>query len=182
VPERFAVAIVRTSGSPGGWLAPLRSAFRDIDPEISVTRARPLQEVAGEIRSRPQFLASLLAAFATIAAFIAIVGVYGMIAYGVRQREREIAVRIAIGANPRQVSRLFLREGGIVLAAGLALGIAAALATGRLLESQLFGVRPEDPVALATAVAAFGAAGLFAVWWPSRRAAATDPAIALRIE
>jgi putative ABC transport system permease protein len=182
VPERFAVAIVRTSGSPGGWLAPLRSAFRDIDPEISVTRARPLQEVAGEIRSRPQFLASLLAAFAAIAAFIAIVGVYGMIAYGVRQREREIAVRIAIGANPRQVSRLFLREGGIVLAAGLALGVAAALATGRLLESQLFGVRPEDPVALATAVAAFGAAGLFAVWWPSRRAAATDPAIALRIE
>ncbi|MCA1649070.1 MAG: ABC transporter permease, partial [Acidobacteria bacterium] len=167
VPQRFAVAIVRTSGSPGGWLAPLRSAFRDIDSEISLTRARPLQELVDEIRSRPQFLAWLLGAFATIAAFVAIVGVYGMIAYGVRQREREIAIRIAIGANPRQITRLFLREGCIVVAAGLALGILAALATGRLLESQLAGVGPRDPLALATAVAAFGAAALFAVWWPA---------------
>lgn len=182
VPQRFAVAIVRTSGSPGGWLAPLRSAFRDIDPEISLTRARPLQELVDEIRSRPQFLAWLLVAFATIAAFVAIVGVYGMIAYGVRQREREIAIRIAIGADPQQITRLFLREGCIVVAAGLALGILAALATGRLLESQLVGVGPRDPLALATAVAAFGAAGLFAVWWPSRRAANTDPAFALRNE
>jgi putative ABC transport system permease protein len=182
VPERFAVAIVRTSGSPGGWLAPLKSAFRDIDPEIPLTGARPLPEVVGEIRSRPQFLAWLLIAFATIAAFVAIVGVYGMMAYGVGQREREIAVRIAIGASPRQVTRVFVREGAIVVAAGLALGIAAAFATGRLLESQLFGVRPGDPLALATAVAALGAAGVAAVWWPSRRAAATDPAIALRNE
>ena len=181
-PDRFAVAIVRTSGSPGGWLAPLRSAFRDIDPEISLTRARPLQELVDEIRSRPQFLAWLLGAFATIAAFIAIVGVYGMIAYGVRQREREIAIRIAIGANPRQMTRLFLREGGTVVAAGLVLGILAALASGRLLESQLVGVGPRDPLALATAVAAFGVAGIFSVWWPSRRAATTDPAFALRNE
>lgn len=182
VPERFAVAIVRTSGSPGGWLAPLKSAFRDIDPEISLSMARPLHEVVAEIRSRPQFLASLLLAFATIAAFVAIVGVYAMIAYGVRQREREIAIRMAIGANPGQVTRVFVREGCIVLASGLALGVVAALATGRLLGSQLFGVRPGDAFALATAVAALGAAGLLAVWWPSRRAAATDPVIALRVE
>jgi predicted permease len=182
VPERFAVAIVRTAGSPGGWLAPLRSAFRDIDPEISLSSARPLHEVVGAVRSRPQFLASLLVAFAAIATFVAIVGVYGMMAYGVRQREREIAVRIAIGANPRQVARVFVREGSLVIAAGLALGLVASFGTGRLLESQLFGVSPGDPVALATAVAALGAAGLLAVWWPSRRASATDPAIALRIE
>jgi putative ABC transport system permease protein len=182
VPERFAVAMIRTSGSPAGWLAPFKAAFRDIDPEISLARARPLHEVDGEIRARPQFLASLLVAFAVIAGFVAIVGVYGMMAYGVRQREREIAVRIAIGANPRQVTRVFVREGGIIVAAGLSLGIVAALATGRLLESQLFGVKPGDPLALASAGAALGLAGLCAVWWPSRRAAATDPAIALRIE
>jgi ABC-type antimicrobial peptide transport system permease subunit len=134
------------------------------------------------MRSRPQALASLLSTFAAIAALVAIVGVYGMIAYGVRQREREIAVRIAIGASPRQVTRVFVHEGAIVVITGLAVGLVAALGTGRLLQSQLFGVKPGDPLALAAAVAALGAAGIAAVWWPSRRAAATDPAVALRIE
>jgi putative ABC transport system permease protein len=95
---------------------------------------------------------------------------------------REIAIRITIGANPREITRVFVREGCIVVAAGLALGIVAALATGRLLGSQLFGVRPSDSLALAAAVAALGAAAMFAVGWPSRRAATTDPVIALRIE
>ena len=134
------------------------------------------------MRSQPQWLASLLVAFAAVTALVAIVGVYGMIAYAVRQREREIAVRIAIGADPRQVIRLFLRDGGMVIAVGLALGSAGALAAGRLLESQLVGIGPGDPIALATAGAAVAAGGLCAVWWPARRAAATDPAIALRVE
>ena len=181
-PQRFAVVIVRVSGSPADGLTALRSTFREIDPEISLARARPFQEVVDETRARPQFLAWLLLAFAASAAFVAVVGVYGMMAFGVSQREREIAVRIAIGASPRQVTQLFLREGITVVSAGLALGTLAALMTGRLLESQLVGVGPRDPVALATAVMAFGAAGLCAVWWPSRRAGATDPAVALRSE
>lgn len=182
VPERFAVALVRTAGAPEGWLAPLRLTFRDIDPDISLTRARALQSAVDEVRSQPQWLASLLIAFAAVATLVAIAGVYGMIAYAVRQREREIAVRIAVGADPRQIMRLFLREGGMVIAVGVALGSAGALAAGRLLESQLFGIGPADPMALATAGAAVAAGALCAVWWPARRAAATDPAIALRME
>jgi putative ABC transport system permease protein len=182
LPVRSVFAMVRTSGPPGAWLGPLRSAFRDIDPEISLSRARPLSDVVAATRSRPQFLASLLLAFATIATFVAMVGVYGTMAYEVRQREREIAIRIAIGANARQVMRAFLRDGGRVVAAGLVLGIVAALVMGRLLGSQLFGVGPRDPIALGAALAALGVAGLLAVWWPARRAATTDPAIALRIE
>ena len=113
---------------------------------------------------------------------LALVGVYGVVAYAVRQREREIAVRLAIGADPVQITRLFLRQGGAVLLTGLTLGVAGALAAGRMLESQLVGVTPGDPVALAAAVGAFATAGLFAIWWPSRHAGATDPAIALRFE
>jgi putative ABC transport system permease protein len=179
--ERFAVALVRTEGSPQNWLPALRGTFHDVDAEIPMN-ARPLQRVIEDTRSRPEFLASLLAVLAAIAAFVAVVGVYGMMAYAVRQREREIAVRIAIGADPRHVTEVFLREGATVLAAGLALGVFASLAAGRLLESQLFGVKSDDPVAVLAAAGAFGTAGLLAVWWPSRRAAETDPAIALRTE
>ena len=181
VPDRFAVALIRTEGDPQGWLPAVRSAFHTVDAEIPMN-ARPLRRLVEETRSRPEFLASLLAVLAAIAALVAVVGVYGMMAYAVRQREREIAVRIAIGANPRHVTQVFLREGATVLAAGLTLGVAAALASGRLLESQLVGVRSDDPIAVLAAAAAFGTAGLLAVWWPSRRAAETDPVIALRTE
>lgn len=181
-PGRFAFVLMRTAGGPANWLAPFRSAFRDIDPEISVQGVRPLQASLDEAIARPRFLASLLASFGVVAALLALVGVYGVIAYAVRQREREIAVRIAIGADPLRITRLFVRQGGSVLLAGLLLGMLGALAGGRLIEAQLFGVTPRDPVALAMAVGAFAMAGLGAIWWPARRAAATDPAIALRSE
>jgi putative ABC transport system permease protein len=145
-------------------------------------RARPMQVAVDEVTARPRFLAWLLGAFAAIAALLALVGVYGVIAYAVRQREREIAVRLAIGADPGQITRLFLRQGGVLLLTGLALGVVGALAAGRLIESQLVGVTPRDPMALAMAVVAFATAGLVAIWWPSRRAGATDPAIALKAE
>jgi putative ABC transport system permease protein len=181
-PTRFAFVLVRTAGAPANWLAPLRSAVRDVDPELAMDRARPMQLAVHEVTARPRFLAWLLGAFAAIAALLALVGVYGVIAYAVRQREREIAVRLAIGADPGRITRLFLRQGGVILLAGLALGIVGALAAGRLIESQLVGVTPRDPMALAMAVAAFAMAGLAAIWWPSRRAGATDPAIALKAE
>jgi putative ABC transport system permease protein len=181
-PTRFAFVLVRTNGMPTAWLAPLRSAIREIDPELAMDRARPMQVAVDEVTARPRFLAWLLGAFAAIAALLALVGVYGVIAYAVRQREREIAVRLAIGADPGQITRLFLRQGGVLLLTGLALGVVGALAAGRLIESQLVGVTPRDPMALAMAVVAFATAGLVAIWWPSRRAGATDPAIALKAE
>jgi putative ABC transport system permease protein len=173
---------MRTAGPPATWLAPFRSAFRDIDPELSVQTARPLQVVVDELTTRPRFLAWLLGAFALTSALLALVGVYGVIAYAIRQREREIAVRMALGADAARLTRLFVQQGGRILIAGLAIGVLGALAGGRLIESQLFGVTARDPVALASAVAAFATAGVFAIWWPSRRAARTDPAVALRAE
>jgi putative ABC transport system permease protein len=181
-PTRFAFVLVRTAGEPANWLTPLRSAMREIDPEMALDRVRPLQAAVDETTARPRFLASLLGAFAIVAALLALVGVYGVIAYAVRQREREIAVRLAIGADPSQVTRLFVRQGAVILLSGLALGLVGVLATGRVIESQLFGVTPRDPIALAGAIGAFAVAGLVAIWWPSRRAGATDPAAALRAE
>ena len=181
-PTRFAFIMVRTIGEPAAALPLLRSTMHDLDPELVLQRARPLQSIREETAAGARFMTALLSAFALAAAALALIGVYGVIAYAVRQREREIAVRLAIGADPSRIVRLFVRQGAIVLAAGLALGVVATLPAGRLIESQLFGVMPRDPVAIAFAVAAFGAAGLLAVWWPARRAAATAPAIALRCE
>lgn len=179
---RFVFALIRTAGAPEEWLPQVRSAFRDIDPEIAVQRSASLATAMNEATARPRFLTSLLTAFALIAGALALVGAYGVIAYAVRQREREIAIRLAIGADPPRIMRLFLRQGSWIIAIGLIVGIGAVLAGGRLLESQLFGVTPRDPLTLAAAVLAFGAAGLAAIWWPARRAATTDPALALRAE
>ncbi|HJR59921.1 MAG TPA: ADOP family duplicated permease [Vicinamibacterales bacterium] len=181
-PGRFAFVLIRTAGAPGSWLTPIRAAFGDVDPEIAVQGGRPLLSDMNQATSRPRFLAWLLGSFAAIAALLALVGAYGVIAYAVRQREREIAVRLAIGADPARITRLFLQQGGSILLAGLLLGLAGALAAGRLIESQLYGVTPRDPLALASTVLAFATAGLLAIWWPARRAAATDPALALRSE
>ena len=181
-PGRFAFLLLRTAGAPANWLSPVRAAFRELDPEIAVQGGRPLSITMKEATSRPRFLAWLLGSFAGIAALLALVGAYGVIAYAVRQREREIAVRLAIGADPARITRLFLRQGSWILLAGLVLGLIGVLAGSRLIESQLYGVTPRDPATLAAAVAAFATAGLIAIWWPARRAAATDPAIALRSE
>ena len=181
-PGRFVFTLIRTAGAPDGWLTPIRAAFRDIDPEIAVQRSRPLATMIDEVNARPRFLTWLLTAFAGIAALLALIGAYGVIAYAVRQREREIAVRLAVGADPSRITRLFVRQGSWILAVGLVVGIGIALAGGRLLESQLVGVTSRDPATLGAAVAAFACAGLLAIWWPARRAATTDPALALRAE
>ena len=181
-PGRFVIALIRTVGAPEGWLPQIRAAFHDIDPEIAVQRSRPLAIAIDEVTARPRFLTWLLASFAFIAALLALVGAYGVVAYAVRQREREIAVRLAVGADPSRITRLFLRQGSWILIVGLAIGIVAVLVGGRLLESQLFGVTARDPVTLTAAVVAFACAGLLAIWMPARRAATTDPALALRAE
>jgi putative ABC transport system permease protein len=178
---RLARASMTASGSPDSEPA-LRAALAEIDPEVSMGAPRLLDVVVDQERARPRFLASLLVAFATFAGLLALVGMYGAIAYAVRQREREIAVRMAIGADRQAVTRLFVRQGALVLGAGLMLGAGAAIVSGRLLESQLFGVRSGDPWLLTLTTLGFATCGLLAIWIPARRAAAMDPAAALKQE
>jgi ABC-type lipoprotein release transport system permease subunit len=124
----------------------LRSAFAEIDPEISFETPRTLQAAIAQQSSRQKFMAWLLGGFSSVAALLALVGVYGVIAYAVRQREREIAVRIAVGADPHRITRLFVIEGSRVMLAGLALGRAGAVGAGRARDSQRGGVPPMDPL------------------------------------
>ncbi len=185
-PGRFAFAVVRTAhraaGGSSGAADHVRLAVRDVDPEIAVNQTRPLRDLLKMDLTRPRFMTALLSALALTSALLALVGVYGLVAYAVRQREREIAIRVAIGAEPGRITRLFLSQGSGVLAAGLLFGIAGALATRRLLETQLVGVATSDPATLVGSSVAFAGAALAAMWWPSRRAAATEPATALRGE
>ena len=181
-PGRFAFLQVRVLDASSGWEAAFRRTLAAVDPDLPMGSPRRLEEAVDEQRARPRFLASLLAAFAVPAGLLALMGVYGTIAYATRQREREVAVRMALGADGRAIVGLFVREGSRVLAGGLALGLAAALAMGRLLQSELFDVRAGDPGLLALTAGVLAVAGLTAVWWPARRAALTAPAEALRRE
>ena len=129
---------------------------------------------------RPRFLASLFAAFGFFAFAIGVLGVYAVTAYGVRQREREIAVRIAVGADRRSLVGMFLRQAGAQLAVGLVLGIFAAVAVGHLLASELFGTASADPMTFGLVGALLGLASGIAVAWPAWRAGGLNPTISLR--
>lgn len=180
-PTRFPLIYLRGQFAPG-WERDLRAAVADVDPEAAVGEPDVLTRVLERERTRPRFLAGLLSTFAAIAFGLALLGMHGVVAYAVRRRRREIAIRIAVGATPSCVAGQFLRAGAGVLVVGLVAGMAGALALGRLLESQLFGVAPAEPFLLAGAAALFGIAGLLAIAWPAWRAAALDPVQALRDE
>jgi predicted permease len=164
------------------WERDVRAAIARVHPEISIGTVRPLEYELELQRARPRFLAYLLTTFAVVASALALIGMHGVIAYAVRQRQREIAVRIAIGANPRTVTAMFLRYGAWVLGTGVVLGVAGAVGLGRVLQSQLYGVRPAEPVILLTAIVAFTAVAFIAVLWPARGAASVDPLVVLKDE
>ena len=179
---RFATLYVRTEGSPMEWLPAVRTAVNKLDAEIALTSPGTVQGLVDEQLARPRFLASLLSGLAGFAAMLSLIGVYGVIAYAVRQREREVAVRMAVGADPRQVVNLFLHQGAGVMLAGIVSGLVIAVIAGRSLRGLLYGVEPGDVVTLVAAAGLFAAAGGVAIWWPARNAARTDPALLLRDE
>jgi ABC-type antimicrobial peptide transport system permease subunit len=147
---------------------------------MAVAAPRPLADILDQQRAGSRFLASLFVVFAWLAAVLALVGIYGVIAYTVRQRQREIAIRLAVGADRAMIMRLFLRQGTAVLGAGLIFGAGGALLLGRVLQAQLFAVSAADPLAIAAVSGPFALCGLAAIAWPARAAASTDPAAALK--
>jgi putative ABC transport system permease protein len=179
-PSAAAFLYVRASGDPAALERGLRDALARIDPDLALAVPRPLGDLLDQQRAGTRLLTSLLVVFAGFAAILALVGIHGVIAFAVRQRGREIAVRIAIGATRADVTRLFLRHGAVVLALGLALGVGGAMLLARVLQSQLFGVDATDPISMTWIAVAFAACGLAAMAWPARRAAMTDPASALK--
>jgi ABC-type antimicrobial peptide transport system permease subunit len=174
--------VARSDGAAPVGIATLREAVRKVDPEIAVGAVQELDAAVAQQLTRPRFLASLFAAFGVFAATLGVMGLYAVIAFAVKQREHEIGVRIAVGAEASQIVALFMREGSRYVLAGVAVGVVGAIWVGRLIQSQLFGVGPTDIVTIAAVSVLLTAASAAAIWWPSRRASRQSPVIALKAE
>jgi ABC-type antimicrobial peptide transport system permease subunit len=141
-----------------------------------------MNEVVSRSTSRQQFNMWLMTVFGACALLLAAIGIYGLMAYSVEQRTQEIGIRLALGAPTSQVRNMVVRQGMLLAVIGLALGLGAALALSRFVESFLFRVQARDPMVFVGVPILLGAVAFFAVWLPARRASRIDPIIALRTE
>ncbi|HET7469026.1 MAG TPA: FtsX-like permease family protein, partial [Gemmatimonadales bacterium] len=177
------ISFVVRSNLPTTALFPaIKAAVHEVDPEQAVSRLRPVSELVSDSVARYRFSMLLLTVFGALALIIAAVGVYGVMAYAVSQRTRELGIRLALGASRSSVRYLVLGRGLGMAALGIGIGLAGALALTRLLVSQLFGVSPTDPEVLAAAVGTLAAVSTVACFIPAFRATRVDPVIALRSE
>jgi predicted permease len=180
--NNFMTLMLRTSGSPSALVPGLRAAIAAIDPALPIGSAQPLGQVVSESLGSRRFVLVLVAVFGGMALALAGIGLFGVMAYLVAQRTSELGVRLMLGARPRDLLALVVRDGMRLVALGLALGLLAGVLASRALESQLFGVRPFDPLALAGVAAALALVSLLALATPAWRAASIDPARAMRVE
>jgi len=173
---------LRTDLDPASLTPAVRAAVFDIDPEQPVARIRTMAEIAGTLGAGRRFNTLLLALFSGVALILAAIGTYGVMAYSVTRRTREIGVRMALGARPADVLRMVLGQGAGLVAAAIVLGLAGAIAASRLIAAQLFDTTANDPVTLAAGAATLCAFALLACYVPARRAMKVEPLEALRIE
>ena len=170
------------AGKPENMEAAVRQTLRDIDPNLTVLDMLSLSEQLDRNFNQDRLIARLTELFGLLALVLACVGLYGVTAYSVARRTSEIGIRMALGADHMRVLRLVLRGAMLQLGLGLAVGIPVALAGGRLLSSQLYGVKTYDPVILTLAAAVLSACALVAGFVPAQRAASIEPMRALRTE
>jgi putative ABC transport system permease protein len=182
-PAGFAYTyVVRTSGEPTSVMPAARRIIHDLDASIPIRQVRTLDDVLSTAVAPARWSAVLLGIFAAVALVIAVLGVIGVLSYAVAQRTRELGIRIALGAPASSVRRsLVMRAVGLV-AMGVMVGGAGAMALTRFMTSLLYGVEPTDPVTFAAVVSLLTAAGVAASYVPARRATRIDPVVALRAE
>ena len=173
-PDRYGTFYMRTAAPASVVESSIRAALARTDP-AAVVRGTSALEKDNRTLAGTRFLTWMLSGFAIFSAFLAIVGMHGVIAYAVLQRRREFAIRIALGATSRAITALSMRGAVVVLASGIGCGVLTASVAGRVLQSRLYGVPPFDIGILLTASVAMALAGALAIWWPARRAAAVDP-------
>jgi len=174
--------VVRSDDNLEAVGSAIRAAIRSVDPEQPVTGPSPAGELVAAAVARQRFGMLLLLAFGGLALLLAAVGVYGVMAYTVSQRTRELGIRLALGARPGAVRALVLGEGMLLAGLGIGLGLLAALALGRLLVGMLYGVQPTDPSVLAAVCLMLGTASIVACLVPAVRATRVNPVDALRSE
>jgi putative ABC transport system permease protein len=173
---------VRSHGDPNLLLNPIRAQVRAMDADQPLGRPITLSEILGQEVIQPRFTMALFSAFAALGLTLAAAGIYSVLSFHVTRRTRELGVRMALGAPRRHVLGLMLTMGGRLVLVGLVIGVAASLASTRLLRSQLFGVQPADPLAYAVVAVVLGLVAFVACYIPARRAAGVDPMVALRQE
>jgi predicted permease len=174
--------VVRTATLPSNMVGAIRVAVGEVDPGIALADVRTLQTIVDRASEQMAFTMVLIAIAASIALILGLIGIYGVMSYIVTQRTNEIGVRLALGAEPRGVAGMIVRQGGLVSIAGIIVGLATAVAGSRLMASLLYGVSSRDPVVFASAAVALLTVALLACWLPARRAASVDPLVALRAE
>ncbi len=174
--------LVRTAQPPLSLSRALETAVHDAAPDLPTGHIESMDQIRSTSLSFQRFLMFLMSIFAALALVLAAVGTYGVMAYSMAQRTHEIGIRMALGARPADVLRMVVGQGMALAALGLALGIAGALEATQLLASQLYGVKPTDPVVLALVVVLLALVSFLACYIPARRAARVDPLVALRYE
>ena len=173
---------VKSTADTATLSAALRRAVRSADADLPIANVAPLQILVNDSMTQPRFAMLLLASFAGLALLLAAIGMYGVISYSVTQRTQEIGIRMALGAARTNVFRMVLAQGAQLAGVGIAVGLAAALAVTRLMNSFLFGIQPTDPVTFGAVSALLVAVALLACYLPARRATRVDPIVALRYE
>lgn len=181
-PRFMMTLVLRTPLDPLSLVSAVRKQVTDLDKNLPLYGVQTMDDVLSEEVATQRFNAGALAGFAGLAALLAAVGIYGVMAYAVGQRTHEIGVRMALGAGPQNVLRMVLQQGLLLALIGVALGVAASFALTRLMSSMLFGVKPSDPATFAGVAIVLLTVALAACWIPARRATRVDPVIALRYE
>jgi len=178
----IASLVLRTAGDPAGLARAAQKAIGEVDPTVAVSDVQSLEEVKHDTLNSPRTLSNLLALFGGLALLIAATGIGGILALSVSQRMHEIGVRMALGAQPGSVLSMILRQGMVLVVAGLAIGAGVAAVATRSIQSMLFEVAPRDPATFAFTGGVLAAAALLACYVPARKATRIDPLVALRHE
>jgi putative ABC transport system permease protein len=177
---------VRTIGNPRAVLPGMQAKIAEIDPTLPMFQVRTMDDVMWEAVARPRFLAVLLSAFAALALLLAAVGIYGVMAHTVAQRTHEIGLRVALGAQPKQVALMVLKQAGMLVLIGVTIGIGVSVALevafGKPIHALFYGQRLAEPALLGTVAIGVAVAAILATWIPVRRATRVEPTVALRSE
>jgi putative ABC transport system permease protein len=174
--------VVRSNAGPGALAPALRAQVWDVDKDLPIGAMANMQDLLYTSTAEPRFQTRVLAAFSSIAFLLAIIGIYGVMAYSVTQRTQEIGIRMAIGAQRRHIVQMILWRSAALVLGGLAIGLAGAWAATRVLKNFLFEVTPFDPLTFAAVSLLLALVALAACYIPARRAAGIDPLVALRYE
>jgi predicted permease len=181
-PRRVSVAIRSERAGTESLLTQVREAVRSVNADLPLAQVRTLDEVYAQSMARTSFMLVMLAIAGAMALLLGAVGLYGVLSYAVSQRRREIGIRLALGAQAREIQRLFVRRGLVLAGIGIAVGMVGSAGFTRLMQSLLFGISPLDPITFAVVPIVLAAAAVLASYLPARRAVSVDPVETLRAE